>query len=389
MSKDESLIFEIADDSIDVGYDTDGTPITVAKEKPKAEVVETKAKAPAAVVEEDEAPTAKVDTAADDRLAALTRERDDAARARAAAEAQIATERAARLKAEGESAEGRQVALRAHWAKVQSDAQAIEATLASTKSQMDAARAEFRAAKDAGDTERELKAHEILTQATHDYRELEQGKRGVQAEAERVRDAYKAMAEEAAKAPVVEPEKKQEPKQATPEDWIDGVRKSVGDKVADWLATNKQFVTDPKLNAKVISFSKYYADVEEKPLNDPEFIKALSEKFLPKPKATAAAAQQESDDVDQDDDVVVETVEKPKAAAPKSKVAASAPVNRSGSYFSSNNLSATKAKLPPYLANKARELGFEPAEYAQYIVKGIKEGKMPKNYLDPDYPHGQ
>lgn len=386
MARDESLIFEIQDDSIDVGYDDDGTPITVVKEKAKPEPSETKAKAAVAPVEVDE-PAVKPDKAADDRLAALMRERDEAARARADAESRIETERTARMKAESESAEGRQVALRAHWAKVQSDAQAIEATIASTKSQMDAARAEYIAAEEAGDTSRKLKAHEVLTQAQHDFRELEQGKRGVQAEAERVRDAYKAMAEEAAKAPVVE-EKKPEPKQVTPDDWIDTVRKGVGAQVADWLSENKQFVTDPKLNAKVVAFSKYYADVEEKPLNDPEFIKALSDKFLPKPKVAA----QEADDVDHDDDeVVVETVEKPKAAspAPKTKVAPSAPVGRSGSYFSSANMTATKAKLPPYLANKARELGFEPAEYAQYIVKGIKEGKMPKNYLDPDYPHGQ
>jgi hypothetical protein len=353
-------------DDIDMEIDVDGLPMVVAREKPKAEPKPAKAVA---------APDASPDKAVDDRLNTLTRERDEASRARVEAEATANAERAARLKAEGESAEGRQVALRAHWAKVQSDAQAIDATIASTKSQMNAARAEFKAAKDAGDTDRELKAHEILTQATHDFRDLEQGKRGVEAEAERVRAAYKAMTEEAERVPVVEPEKKHEPKQPTPDDWIDGIRKNVGGQVADWLSTNKQFVTDPKLNAKVIAFSQFYVADTEQPLNDPAFITALNDKFLPKPKPKIEPAKEEPDVAD--DDVEVEQPAKATSSVPSAPVSrGSAPGKPSSSGSMKVKLTAEQAAIAPHLYPDAKSPQEARQAYALDLVRAQKEGRF-------------
>lgn len=388
MSREEALIFEIPDDSIDIGYDDDGMPKTIAKEKAVEPAKEKVAEAKVDPVVEIDEPDDKADAKkAADELAAARKEaaeaREEARRAREEATAKIDAERQARIKAEGDSGESNSLAMRAHWAKVNAEAEQINTALSATKGAIENARALMKSALEAGDVDKQMKAQEALAELSQDVRELERGKLGAEAEVSRVRDAYVRMAEDKRKEPApVKEEPKTEQKQS-PDDWIAGVRKAAGDGVGDWLAKNKQFVTDPKLNAKVVKFSEAFMQIEEKPLTDPEFLKALNDKFGPKEAIKAA------DEGDVDDEDAVE-IEKPAPKqAVKSKVTASAPVSRSGKYFSSSNMEAKQAKLPPYLAAKARELGYEPQEYAQYIVKGIKDGKMPKNYLDPDYPHGQ
>lgn len=389
---EEALIFEIPDfDSIDVGYDDDGMPKTIAKEKAvepaKEKVFEAKAEP---VVDLDDHDTTEADAKKiADELAAARKEaaeaREEARRAREEANAKIEAERQARIKAEGESGASDDRAIRAHWAKVNAEAEQINTAISATKQAMENARAVMKAAKETGDVDKEMKAQEALAELTHDVRELERGKLGAETEKDRVREAYAKMAEDRKKAPEVKEEPKVEPKRS-PDDWIAGVRKAVGDGVGDWLSKNKQYVTDPKLNAKVIAFADSFLKIEEKPLNDPEFLKALNDKFGTKEKEPAKAADE--GDVDDEDAVEIEKPA-PKQAAPKSKVTAAAPVSRSGKYFSSGNMDAKQAKLPPYLANLAREMGYDPIVYARNTVQAIKDGKLPKNYLDPDYPHGQ
>ena len=184
------------------------------------------------------------------------------------------------------------------------------------------------------------------------------------------RDAAALAAKEAKENPPAEPQRQQ-----TPDEWIDTQRKTIGSRPADWLSEHKEFVTDPKLHKKLLAFAKSFPDLEDKPLDSDDFVEALNAKFFP-----------EADAVDED--------EKPAAVPAKvattkpSKGRASAPVNGQSGYFSSNNTRAEKIKLHPYLVQKAKELGYKPEEYGLYIKKGIDEGKMPKNYLDPDYPHG-
>lgn len=363
--EDQELIIDVdLPDDIDIGLDFDGLPMVVPKEKEKPAVK-------VAAKPEAEKPAPKQpDYDRDD----LLRQRDEAARARQQAEAAAEAERASRKKAEEDSLESRQVALRAHWAKVQADAQAIDATLASTKTQMEMARAEYLAAAEASDEPRKLKAQEILTQAQQDYRELENGKRGVEAEAKRVRAAWDA---EAAREPAAaaDPPKKEtaEPKQTTPEEWIDGVRKSVGGQVADWLAANKQFVTDPKLNAKVIAFSQYYTSVEEKPLNDPDFIAALTDKFLPKP---AANKHEEPDDV-ADEDVEVERPAKATPSVPSAPVSrASSPAKASGGGSMKVKLTPEQAAIAPQLYPDAKTPQEARQAYALDLIRAQKEGRF-------------
>ena len=73
---------------------------------------------------------------------------------------------------------------------------------------------------------------------------------------------------------------------------------------------------------------------------------------------------------------------------PRSRVAA-APVSRGGNqFFSSRNMNASQVKLPSDLANFVKQAGLNPTEYALGIVAEIKAGKLPKQWLDPDYDRG-
>ena len=66
---------------------------------------------------------------------------------------------------------------------------------------------------------------------------------------------------------------------------------------------------------------------------------------------------------------------------------AAAPVSRGTNLFSSTNLSAKAGKLPPKLAQQVRDMGLDPVKYFHQAVEDIHAGKLPKNFLDSDYPH--
>ena len=57
-------------------------------------------------------------------------------------------------------------------------------------------------------------------------------------------------------------------------------------------------------------------------------------------------------------------------------------------FFSSRNPNAAQVKLPPKLAAFVKASGLNPTEFALGAVADIKAGKLPKDYLDPDYDHG-
>lgn len=48
------------------------------------------------------------------------------------------------------------------------------------------------------------------------------------------------------------------------------------------------------------------------------------------------------------------------------------------------------ARLHPRIVETARAIGFDPHDYADLIFDMIKDKRksMPKNFLDPDYDHG-
>ena len=316
-------------------------------------------------------------------------------RDREAAEARtrLDAERKARADTEAKLSTVTDVAMRHEWASVNSDHQQLTSALDNNKSETETAKEALRSYnlalhKAAADGNLELQhqynngvvaAQEKLANLAASRIALESGKSGAEEEIKRTerkikdqiaaRDAAVLAAKEAKDNPPAEPQRQQ-----TPDEWIDTQRKTIGSRPADWLSEHKEFVTDPKLHKKLLAFAKSFPDLEDKPLDSDDFVEALNAKFFP-----------EADAVDEDEKPAAVPA---KVATKPSKGRASAPVNGQSGYFSSNNTRAEKIKLHPYLVQKAKELGYDPAEYGLYIKKGIDEGKMPKNYLDPDYPHG-
>lgn len=320
-------------------------------------------------------------------------------RDREAAEARttLENERKARADTEAKLSTVTDTAMRHEWATVNSEHQQLASALDNNKSETETAKEALRSYnlalhKAAADGNLELQhqynngvvaAQEKLANLAASRIALESGKSGAEEEIKRTERKIKdqiaardAAALAAKEAKDKEPPATEAPRQQTPDEWIDTQRKVIGSRPADWLSEHKEFVTDPKLHKKLLAFAKSFPDLEDKPLDSEEFIEALNAKFFP-----------EADAVD-------DPYEKPAAPAAKAtpvktnKGRASAPVNGQSGYFSSNNTRAEKIKLHPYLVQKAKELGYDPAEYGLFIKKGIDEGKMPKNYLDPDYPHG-
>lgn len=322
--------------------------------------------------------------------------REQREREAADARANLEAERKARAEIEAKLSTTSDQAMRHEWNTVNSERAQLVQALEGNKSEYETALAALRsynlaahkAAIDGnadlhrqyndGATEAQSKLATLAAQRVA----LESGKSGADEEVSRTerkirdqiaaRDAERLAAKEAKEK---EPPAAEAPKAQTTDEWIDGVRKDIGAKPADWLKDHPEFVTDPKLHKKLLVFANSFPTLEDKPLDSSEFIEALNAKFFP-----------EADAVEEEDD-------KP-AAAPaarptvKPKGRASAPVNGQSGYFTSSNTRAEKIKLHPYLVKQAKELGYDPHDYGLWIKKGIEEGKMPKNYLDPDYPHG-
>lgn len=319
-----------------------------------------------------------------DRAAALERERDEARReaeearrlaAEAAEAARIA--HAGRTQAEDNARLREQQAMRAHFARLQSDKSQIEGAISATQAEEANAQAELMRAIEAGDASKQAAAQKAMAKAAAALAQLENGKYAAEQEISRAQrlfeerqEASKRTAE--ATPPARTPEPAAAPAPTTPEQWIDGTARQVlGDKGADWLRSNKEFAVDPKMNRKFLRFADEYAeDHGQAALKSQDFLDALNERFFP----------------DRAEAVEEEVVEKPRAPP---RATAAAPVSRSGNqFFSSRNLNASQVKLPPRLAAFVKASGLNPTEYALATVADIKAGRLPKNFLDPDYDHG-
>lgn len=310
---EDDLIIDLPFD----GISTDSDAGEVAEEKkPKG----TGGARPSVLARGTQAPT-------DDEIAKLRRERDEAARKAAEAEAR-AEQLAEQARAAGESrdkadarAETREIqAMRAHWEKLHSDKSQIEGAIAATKLEAAAAERDLASALESGNAERTAAAQRALARAEAVLTQLDSGLSGMDAkieETKRLYDKYdrdrQEAAERKAKEPPPEPKKKEPDSPRTPEEWIDRVAKSaLGDGGADWLREHKEFVTDAKLNRKMLRFADDYADdngVES--LKSKEFIAALNEKFFPD---------------DTEDDVADDEIE---VAPQQKRTTPSAPVSRS------------------------------------------------------------
>lgn len=243
-----------------------------------------------------------------------TREAEETRRA-------LQAERQSRAKLEEDLYSLHDQGLRSRWDLVNSELQQIANGIQALNQERDAAKKEYKAAFEAGDAEAAANAQERMALAAADLRTLEQGKVGAEQEVRKTRSiierARAAPPPAKAAAPEVEREAPAE-KAPSPDDWIGQVRSVYGAKPADWLNDHKEFVTDKKLNMKMLKFAEYYQTVEEKPLDSKEFIAALNAKFFP-----------EDDEMADEEEHIEPEVEQPKPQARKS--APAAPVSRSSS----------------------------------------------------------
>ena len=368
-------LIEIPTDEIALGVDADGLPKTI----PGGKVA-------AAEAEESEEAGDKKETA---RLTAIQTERDELRSERDRLAAEAAAEKAARLaavqerdtlgsrleKVTGQGVEAHRAAVRERYQRTLTEAEHVKSGIAQAKSMLEQARADLRAAHAAGDGDRITDLTDHLAAVRGHLNQLEASAPSVESYVSQYKAEYehteRAIAEaEQTRAKAPEPEKKQQ----SIDDWIAASPTAT----QGWLGKNKSLLQDQKGFDKVNTFARLYAlDHGDHALNTKAFAEALEAKFNPKAK------DDEDVTVATDDDDTEAEVEAPK---PKKRVTAAAPVSR-GNTFSSSNMNARAVKLPPKLAAFVKASGLDPTQYALSAVADIKAGKLPKNFLDPDYDH--
>lgn len=380
---DDGFIVDIPDGSIELAHDADGLPRT---DPVKKEPAPAKAKPDAVVDLAPKKNAAADDDAEDKRIARLQRDHEaarreaEANRLRAeAAEAMAREALAARNKAEDTAGLRTEQAIRAHYTRVAAEHDSIVGAISTTRNQVETAKREYQMAREAGDAARETEAMDALSEARAALAQLETGRVAAKEQVEQAKGVYEQFAAEKQATPArKEPEVPQ--RQPTPDEWINATRAHVGDDGADWLRTHKEFVTDQKLNRKFLRFADDYADDHgPEALKSREFVEELNRRFggeadddepvVPRRQRTRAR--------DDDDDRPVQ----------RTRAASAAPVARGNQFFSSRNPNATQVRLPPALAQFVKESGMDPVKYALGAVEDIKAGRLPKNFLDPDYQH--
>jgi hypothetical protein len=331
---------------------------------------------------------------------AIQRERDEArrlaeeAQARAdALEARVREESTARVAAEDNARLREDQAMRAHWSSLESKKSQIETALAAQKAAAAAAERDVIEATEKGDAVKLAAAQRAISRAEAALQTLEGGVADVDRRLEETRRlfsehdtqrdatlAQRRQIEAQRRAQEAEAAQQRQQQPPDPDAWINTTaRQALGDDGADWLRSNREFVTDEKKTRAFLRFADQYADDHGKDsLRSPEFLEALNDRFFPDgQEADERPARASRRQAEPEGEV----------ERPRSRVAA-APVSRSGNqFFSSRNLNATQVKLPPKLAQFVRQAGLDPTQYALGVVAEIKAGKLPKNFLDPDYDH--
>ena len=371
LSIDDGLV-EIPDDLITVGFDADGLPKTIAARDQPPEVVA-----------KEDAGTVQKKKDEDELVKQLRKERDDRAREAEEAKQQAldavrqAQEAAkARAQAEAAAAKNHGYAVNSHMQRMHAERGQVESGLAAAKASVAQLKDMLKRAVSEGDGDRVADITEQMALASADLREFERGKAGIEAEIARHQAAFEAADEPAAKA-APEPAAAKTP---TPDDWIESCPKATH----AWLKDHRDYVTDPKLNRKLMRFADEYMEDNggAHALNTSDFIEALNAKFFPKKEERAPVTTTTEDKVD-----ATITVDEGVEEKARARVPAAAPVRASGGVFSSANPTAKHVKLPAKLAQFVKESGLDPVKYALGAVADIKAGKLPKNFLDPDYPH--
>lgn len=284
----------------------------------------------------------------------LTKERDATA-------AELALERSRRELAEKLAAEKIGEAANLGRYATGTEYQLIVNAISSTSAEAENAEREYASAMEAGDYARAAKAQRVVSKAEANLTRLEDGKAEIEAKAERLN-----------KTPAVETKKADPPKAQTPDDYINALPPTS----KAWLSEHREYVDDPKLHNKMVAYSNA-ALAEGIKLHTPEHIQFLEDKL----GISQSSEEPEESDAD------VEFEEPKQEARPKARTMPAAPVSRGNKTFSSANPNGNRIRLSPTLVSLAKEMGEDPAVYAKNALRGIKEGKLPKNFLDPDYNH--
>jgi len=379
MARSDDYVIEIPVEDMQLGFDTDGLPrvdpgVKTSQDKPAPLKIET---ADADDVRLPVKPKGIAPKYSDADYEAAKRRADEAADRASRAEAAVAAERSARADVEKKLSTSTDAANRQFWGRLNSDFDNINGAIALAASEKDAAKSAYKAAFDAGDSNAAADAQDRIAVIAAKMQTLESGKHGIEAKIDETRRVFEADAA-AAKEPrhVAEPKNDPPQRQMTVDDYIGSQpRKTTG----AWLADHKDYVSDPAKHKELLTFAdEFVKDYGPTQLHTKAFVDALNERFNPTEIETAI------EDHEMDDEPEIEVKAAPKA---KPKTTAAAPVSRNANTFSSRNMDGNKIKLPPHIADFVRTSGLDPVSYAQGLVKEIKAGKLPKNYLDHDYQH--
>lgn len=142
---------------------------------------------------------------------------------------------------------------------------------------------------------------------------------------------------------------------APPADPVEAFAAQLSRRSADWVRSHPEFVTDQRLNAKMIA-AHNLAVADGIPTDSDEYFEAIEQTL----KVVRKAAQSDTDDQH------AAKVVRRRDAAP-----AAAPANRGNQSASSNvvRLSASQREM-------AEMMGMKPEEYAKNLVALKKEGKI-------------
>lgn len=340
----------------------------VEKEKPEVKEEASEAKPAAPAISEAD-------------LAAVRRQADEANAQREAAAKSLQEEKTARAKSDAEFLETKFGLAHTHHLRAQSEKREIEAHISNWETAANVAKRDLTAAKEAGDAAAEAEAIQAITKAQHRISSLEIARGQADEVIEDARREAEKLAKQlvAKKAPEAEPEVKKEepppPKKMTEEDWIGQFPR----KTASWLKENRAYVSDPVKNMEFVSFVKDWAeDYGQSTVNGPEFMRALTEKFTPKPKTEARHVAEAREPEVEEEEVEIDTTPKRRNAAPAAPVSRSTLLAKpSGSGATAKvKLSAEQYAIAPSLYPEAESEAQARALYAADLLRARSEGKF-------------
>lgn len=345
-------------DEISLGFDKDGLPRSEPVE-PKA-VEEKKPDDPPRITQDD------LDSArwqADQ----IAKERDKLAK-------EVQTAREAHGATERELGTRTSQAIRAHMHAVSSEHQQFVNALSAVKLEAETAKRELQMAMadegiDGAERGRRVAdAQERMSLAAADMRTLEQAKIGAEQRLEEAKRTVEKLAPDGSPPARQEAKREVEPEiKQTPDQWIG----QFPPPTQRWLNEHKDYVTDLKLNRKLIRFAdEFMDDFGEKNLHTSQFIEALNGKFFPKPAKETETVSKEEDGVE------VET----EAAPQRRQSAPAAPVRGSNSHGGKPSNMQGKVRLSAQEQNAA--IGMFPKlsqqealhKYAQFVKRLEQDG---------------